>query len=71
MENYIVRIYRRDPDNPRIIAGQVEDVSDGSMHPFTSLEALSEIFAHDEELAGIDLQNENTPAPLSKTKQLI
>ncbi len=44
MESYIVRIYRREQDDPKLLAGQVEDVSDGSIHPFTSLDALSEIF---------------------------
>lgn len=54
MENYIVRIYRREQENPRSVAGQVEDVSDGSVHPFTSLEALGKVFARDGEFAVID-----------------
>ncbi len=44
MENYIVRIYRREQDNPEEIAGQVEDVEDGSVYAFDSIDCLDDIF---------------------------
>ncbi len=44
MESYIVRIYRREKADPNKVAGQVEDVSDGEVHPFTSADTLGEIF---------------------------
>lgn len=46
MESYIVRIYRREQADPTQLAGQVEDVSDGGVHPFTSADNLGEIFTH-------------------------
>lgn len=46
MESYIVRIYRREKTDPSQLAGQVEDVSDGGVHPFTSANNLGEIFTH-------------------------
>jgi len=46
MESYIVRIYRREKTDPSQLAGQVEDVSDGGMHPFTSTDHLGKIFAY-------------------------
>ena len=46
MESYIVRIYRREKADPTQLAGQVEDVSDGGVHTFTSADNLGEIFAH-------------------------
>lgn len=46
MESYIVRIYRRGKGDRNKVAGQVEDVSDGEIHPFTSADSLGEFFAH-------------------------
>lgn len=43
MENYIVRIYRRDAQDPERVSGLVEVVGDGATRPFTSFEELSEI----------------------------
>jgi hypothetical protein len=40
MENYIVRIYRREEDNPRILVGVVEEVGVEGKKAFTNLEEL-------------------------------
>jgi hypothetical protein len=43
MDNYIVRIYRRDPDDPRKIAGMVELVEQEEKKAFTGIEELVRI----------------------------
>ncbi|MGD2076683.1 MAG: hypothetical protein PVG38_17415 [Gammaproteobacteria bacterium] len=40
MENYIVRIYGRDPDDPDRITGVLESVERETRHPFQSISAL-------------------------------
>jgi hypothetical protein len=40
METYIIRIYRRDPDDPVKIAGLVETVGEDEEKVFTSLDEL-------------------------------
>ncbi|MBI3815210.1 MAG: hypothetical protein HY279_12210 [Nitrospinae bacterium] len=44
MDNYIVRIYRRDRENPHKVAGLVEVVETGMKRVFTSFDELCEIF---------------------------
>ena len=43
MENYIVRIYRRDQSQPETVTGLVEAVETGETHPFSSLGELAEL----------------------------
>ena len=43
MENYIVRIYRRDPEDPKKIAGMVEHVGIDQGKSFTSIDELKGI----------------------------
>jgi len=43
MENYIVRIYRRVENNPRILVGVVEEVGIEENKAFTNLEELWKI----------------------------
>ena len=45
MENYIVRIYRRDSDQPDSIVGLVESVETGEIQSFHSVSELTEIIA--------------------------
>lgn len=45
MENYIIRIYRRDRRNLRKITGMVESVETDMKRPFTDLDQLREIIA--------------------------
>jgi hypothetical protein len=47
MDSYVVRIYRRDPKNPRRLAGVVVQagVEAESEHPFRDLAELMEILA--------------------------
>jgi hypothetical protein len=45
MENYIVRIYRRDECQPDNIAGLVETAETGATQPFHSLSELTMILA--------------------------
>lgn len=43
MESYIVRIYRRDKNNPNGLVGIVEETSLGGKRPFHDLEELGRI----------------------------
>ncbi|MFI5295628.1 MAG: hypothetical protein ACHQ0Y_11460 [Thermodesulfovibrionales bacterium] len=43
MDNYIVRIYRREKDNPRVLAGLVEEVGTKGKKAFNDLDDLWEI----------------------------
>ena len=43
MENYIVRIYRREEDNPRILVGVVEEVGVEGNKAFTNIDELLDI----------------------------
>jgi hypothetical protein len=45
MDNYIVRIYRRDIDDPRRIAGMVEIVDQEEKKAFAGIEELVNILA--------------------------
>jgi len=45
MENYIVRIYRRDDDDPDAVMGVVESVEHDRQQTFDSIEALSSLLA--------------------------
>ncbi len=49
MENYIVRIYRRDSGNPFEIAGIVESVEDEKKQAFKNMNELSQILRSPEE----------------------
>jgi hypothetical protein len=39
-DDYIIRIYRRDPQNPRIVVGTVEQVGEKLKMGFTDFEEL-------------------------------
>ncbi len=43
LDNYIVRIYRREKDNPRLLVGLVEEVGVSGKRAFNSLDDLWEI----------------------------
>ncbi len=43
LENYIVRIYRCEKDNPRSLVGIVEEVEAEGKKAFTNLDELGEI----------------------------
>ncbi len=45
MENYIIRIYRRDQNNPDKLAGLLESVEGETRHPFHSLRGLCALLA--------------------------
>ncbi len=45
MENYIVRIYRRDSADPNKVAGVFESVEQETENTFTSLNSLVELLA--------------------------
>ncbi len=48
MDNYIVRIYRRGKDNPRLLVGLVEEVGVSGKKAFNSLDDLWEILNRQE-----------------------
>ncbi len=43
MDNYIIRIYRREKDNPRMLVGLIEEVGSKGKKAFTTLDDLWEI----------------------------
>lgn len=43
LDNYIIRIYRRDKSNPCCIVGTVEDIGSGEKKGFTTFDELREI----------------------------
>ena len=43
MDHYIVKVYRRDNDDPQKIVGQIQHVSTECERPFTHIEELDEI----------------------------
>lgn len=45
MENYIVRIYRRDASDPNKVAGVFESVEQETENTFTSLKSLFSLLA--------------------------
>ncbi len=45
MENYIVRIYRRDSVDPEQVNGVLESVEQGTQQPFANLNTLSSMLA--------------------------
>ncbi len=57
MENYIVRIYRRDQDNPDHVTGMLESVEAETRHPFKTLKGLHSL-----------LSDTDTPAESKKLK---
>jgi hypothetical protein len=52
METYIIRIYRRDPDDPMKISGLVKSVGLDEEKAFTCLEELNEILVSGRMTAG-------------------
>jgi len=46
LDHYIVKVYRRDHDDPKKIVGQILHVSTESQRSFTHLEELNEILSH-------------------------
>lgn len=48
MDTYIIRIYRRDPDDPIKISGLVETVGTEEKKVFTCIEELCKIFVPSE-----------------------
>lgn len=50
MDNYIVRIYRREKDNPRLLVGLVEEVGLKGKKAFNTLDDLWEILNAKKEL---------------------
>jgi hypothetical protein len=45
VENYIVRIYRRDHGDPERLTGLLESVEEGTRHPFHTLNELCALLA--------------------------
>ena len=50
MENYIVRIYRRDNDNPQNIAGVVEFVGADCKKTFTTFDELNTLLTPEKKI---------------------
>jgi len=58
MESYIVRIYRRNRKNPRVLAGVVEKVGEDLKEGFENIDELKEIFlSADEKTCPAEKQN--------------
>jgi len=52
LENYIIRIYRREKDNPRILVGKVEQVGVEGHKVFSNLDELWNILNAKKKRAG-------------------
>jgi len=60
MENYIVRIYRRDASDPHKVAGVFESVEQETENTFTNLNSLVSLLASDGDAAdAIDTARED------------
>ena len=46
LDHYIIKVYRRDNDDPKKIVGQIQHVNTESERSFTHLEELNEILSH-------------------------
>lgn len=57
MDNYIVRIYRREKDNPRLLVGLVEEVGVSGKKAFNNLDDLWEILNAQESGAAQNKRN--------------
>jgi len=57
MENYIIRIYRRDPDDPLKPAGMVEVVETSETRAFTHASELVDIICPEGNLSTQDSDN--------------
>lgn len=58
MESYIVRVYRRNRKNPRVLAGVVEKVGREEKEGFENIDELKEIFlSADEKTCPDEKQN--------------
>lgn len=61
MENYIVRIYRRDPVDPGKVTGVVESVENETEIPFSSMSSLCAVIDRQmKDLAGAQTSQEVT-----------
>jgi hypothetical protein len=40
MDSYLIRIYRRCPDEPEKVVGIVENIDTGQQHPFNNLAGM-------------------------------
>lgn len=54
MDSYLVRIYRRDENNPEAITGTVEKIGTEKSHRFKSLEELGGIITGKQQDKGED-----------------
>jgi len=45
MDSYLIRIYRREKDNPDAIVGTIEEIGVQKIQPFKNLSDLSKIIA--------------------------
>jgi hypothetical protein len=66
MENYIVRIYRRDATDPHKVAGVFESVEQATENTFTNLKSLVSLLATD----CTDDQSADDATPLARSATL-
>ena len=66
MENYIVRIYRRDATDPLKVAGVFESVEQATENTFTNLKSLVSLLATD----CADDQSADDATPLARSATL-
>lgn len=68
MENYIVRIYRRDSSDPEQVNGVLESVELDTRRPFTNLNSLNSMLAGDSKTTTSAPTGNNTQTKLSLAK---
>ncbi len=64
MDSYIIRIYRRDNDEPEALLGVVEMPGDGTQRSFRSRDELWDL------LAGVPMHDKKIKKETGKTKKL-
>ena len=73
MENYIIRVYRRDKKNPGAMIGLVHDVDTDSIHSFKHIDELIEMLTKAESFCRQDkkkTKGRNVGKKSKKTKEV-
>ena len=64
MDSFLIRIYRRNPDEPEKIVGIVENIATGQRRPFNSLAGLCQA------VSAADTNGKDSPGTVKPGKSL-
>lgn len=65
MENFIVRVYRRDDNNPDTVVGVLENVETQQQRPFHNLVSLCRMLSHPVDAMQGKTSERESPTPSS------